>query len=159
MRHFAAQEDDVIPLHRAPRYALPRRQRIQKLSPPKRRILLANDELMHRQLSAGIDLLMHAWESYFVPRPEKFVAAAIACQPHVILLSAYDPGLHGFEAYRRLRSVRALRSVAIVIVMGEEDTCFHSLAHQLGCNTILKAPIGGIRMLQELKDLLAPVED
>ena len=76
-------------------------------------------------------------------------------RPHLILLNAYDPSLHGFEACRRVRSIPLLRSTPVVLVMQEEDRMFHSLARHLQRTAVMEAPVGGMHMLQQLQALVS----
>lgn len=133
----------------------PKKTRKLSLSTPKRRILLSSDETLHRQLSCGIAMLSDSWESYFVSQSDKLLSAAIAFRPHLIMLNAYDPSLHGFEACRRLRSIPCLASIPVVLVMRSGDLIFHSLAQQLQRTSVMEAPLGGMRMLEELHALVS----
>ena len=133
----------------------PKKARRLSLSTPNRRILWSSDETLQRQLSCGIALLSDSWDSYFVSPSGNFFSAAIAFRPHLIILNAYDPSLHGFEACRRLRSIPCLASVPVVLVMRSGDLLFHSLAQRLQRTSIMEAPLGGMRMLQELQALVS----
>jgi CheY-like chemotaxis protein len=110
---------------------------------------------MHRQLSCGIDLLSNFWDFYFVPHANQLITAALMLRPHLILLNAYDPSVHGFEACRRLRNIPQLHSTPVVLVMQQEDRMFHSLARQLRRTAIMEAPVGGMHMLQQLQALVS----
>ncbi|MEO8727713.1 MAG: hypothetical protein ABI383_16495 [Acidobacteriaceae bacterium] len=133
----------------------PKKTRRLPLSTPKKRILWSSDESLQRQLSCGIALLADSWDSYFVSQSGKLLSTAIAFRPHLIILNAYDPSLHGFEACRRLRGIPCLASIPVVLVMRSGDLLFHALAQRLQRTSIMEAPLGGMRMLEELQALVS----
>jgi PleD family two-component response regulator len=124
------------------------------LPAPKIRVLSSDDRWLQRQLSCGLDLLSRHCQLFAV-RQERLLSAAMLLAPDLILLSAYDPNLNGFEACQCLRRIESLARTPIALLLQEGDAMFHSLAKRCGCDLVIEAPIGGLRMMEELQSRLA----
>jgi CheY-like chemotaxis protein len=101
-----------------------------------------------------MERLPSTWRFYSARQSTDLPAKAVALQPELILLSAHQLDLHGFDACVRLRRSPFLRQIPLVLAMRCGDGEFHAVARQIGCSHVLELPLGAARLVEELSVLL-----
>jgi PAS domain S-box-containing protein len=109
-----------------------------------RRVLVVDDELIHRKLAA-LRLRQMGFEVQAAASAEEALAQARREPPHAILTDVLMPGTDGFLLCQAVREDPALRAVPVVLVSSSySEPADHALAEAVGANalTLRSADLG-----------------
>jgi CheY-like chemotaxis protein len=116
----------------------------------RKKILLVDDSatilMMERMLLAKAP-----YEILTATNGEEAVAKAVAERPDIILMDVVMPGMTGFEACRRLRSLEATRAIPVIMVTTRGEAENVETGFQSGCSDYVTKPIDGVELLSKLR--------
>ena len=120
------------------------------MSAPARRVLVVEDQVDNRRIVR--DLLTSAgYEVVEAPTGEEGVAAALACQPDLILMDVQLPGIDGLEATRRIKAEPALRTIPLIIVTSYALSGDDVRAREAGADDYVSKPFSPRALLAKLR--------
>jgi DNA-binding response OmpR family regulator len=129
-------------------------QRISKVRPGAPLVLVVEDtadqrDLFVEELEAAGFAVLHAADG------ETAIDAALQLSPEAMVLDLMLPKISGFSVARLLRSNDRTRHTTIVAVTALASDTFRVQALDAGCDTVLRKPIVGAKVVAEVVRLLA----
>ena len=120
-----------------------------KPAAPGQRVLIVDD---NADAAATLDMLLRSlgYETHVVHDGAAALAAAPRFQPDVVLLDIGMPGIDGYEVARRLRKMKAGRSLRIVAVTGWGQEADRHRSREAGFDVHLVKPVEPGELLKVL---------
>lgn len=78
------------------------------------------------------------------------IRLAIEERPDLIIMDVVMPGLDGFQALRRIRSIEHTKNVPVFLLMSRRDPDSAAHGFACGCTEFLRKPLDGIELLVKL---------
>jgi CheY-like chemotaxis protein len=117
------------------------------------KILLVEDNEMNRDMLSR-RLLKAGFEMVVAVDGEKAIDLARSEAPDLILMDISLPGLDGWEATRRLKTMPETRSIPIIALTAHAMAGDRDKSLAAGCNDYDTKPIDFRRLLEKIKDFL-----
>lgn len=117
------------------------------------KILLVEDNEMNRDMLSR-RLLKAGFEMVIAVDGEQAVDLARSEAPDLILMDISLPGLDGWEATRRLKTMPETRSIPIIALTAHAMAGDREKSLAAGCNDYDTKPIDFRRLLEKIQDFL-----
>ena len=117
------------------------------------KILLVEDNEMNRDMLSR-RLLKAGFEMVMAVDGEQAIDLARSEAPDLILMDISLPGLDGWEATRRLKSMPETRSIPIIALTAHAMAGDREKSLAAGCNDYDTKPIDFLRLVQKIQGLL-----
>ena len=103
--------------------------------------------------------LIRAWLEemsvfYAFKSGEEFLSALPALSPDLVILDLYLRGVDGIELCRRMREIPKFAVVPVLFLTGSDRVDDYRRTMIAGGSTFLTKPVGRIRLLSSIADLL-----
>ena len=118
------------------------------------RILIIDDNQDNRELLTRY-LQDQGYHPILLENGDGAIESFLRHDPHLILMDLMMPGMDGFEATRRLRTIRTPEQLPIIAVTALSAKHDHDRALEAGCNACLVKPLNFKRLRQILRRSLA----
>jgi CheY-like chemotaxis protein len=124
---------------------------------PKKKILIADDELDIRKLARVFLTEMLGMPCEIIEAPDGAEAVKLALQkkPDLILLDVMMPVMDGFEACRRLKEDPETCGIPVVFLTGTGDEAAIEKGLDLGGEAYVVKPFHAVTMVAQIKEILA----
>jgi putative two-component system response regulator len=120
------------------------------ISQPK--ILIVDDEAIARITIEAL-LSSENYELYFAENGEQALAMAAETLPDIILLDVMMPGLNGFEACKKIRSMPDLAEVPVVLVTALDDRESRLAGLKAGADDFITKPFDIHELLLRIQNM------
>lgn len=135
-----------------PRAAVARAKRITGYHGPRRTVITADDNPVHRELIHEV-LTPLGFTVLSAPDGPACIALAQECDPDLILLDILMPGMSGWEAAHRLRAI-GLDKAAIIILSANISETHRNLTPDRAHDDYLIKPMNITSLLDKIQALL-----
>ena len=130
---------------------------IQAGAMSRKKILLVDDSVTTRMWQKMI-LRHEPVDVVEATEGEEGVRTALSERPDLILMDVVMPKMNGFEACRRLRSVKATRSTPIIMVTTRSEEENIETGYASGCSDYITKPIDREEFMSKVKNFLGSWE-
>ena len=120
------------------------------------RILIIDDNQDNRELLTRY-LQDQGYQPLVLENGDGAIETFLRDDPHLILMDLMMPGMDGFEATRRLRTIRTPEQLPIIAVTALSSQGDHERALEAGCNACLGKPLNFKRLTQQIRKSLAGI--
>lgn len=117
------------------------------------RVLLVEDNEMNRDM-LGRRLQRRGFELVIAIDGEEGIAKALSEQPDIILMDMSLPGIDGWEATRRLKSMAEMQVIPIIALTAHAMSGDREKALEAGCDDYDTKPVEFDRLLGKIESLL-----
>lgn len=117
------------------------------------KVLLVEDNEMNRDM-LGRRLQRRGFELVIAIDGEEGIAKALSEQPDIILMDMSLPGIDGWEATRRLKSMAEMQVIPIIALTAHAMSGDREKALEAGCNDYDTKPVEFDRLLGKIESLL-----
>lgn len=123
--------------------------------PERRRplVLLVEDDPADRQMY-GKALWYNGFDVIEGEDGEEAVALAMEHVPDLVLVDLLLPGLNGIEVCRRLKEDPETAEIPVIALTARAEWEFGLLARDAGCLRYLEKPIGPLKVLKAVEDVV-----
>jgi two-component system, cell cycle response regulator DivK len=118
-----------------------------------RLVLIVDDDADNREVVAWL-LRARGYDVVEAHDGAAAVEAATVRQPHAVLMDAAMPGVDGWEASRRLKSMPETRAIPILMVSAFDLPEHEQRAREVGCSHYLRKPFASATLLSALASAL-----
>jgi CheY-like chemotaxis protein len=137
----------------APRAAVPIERPIRGYSGKRRTVVVVDDDPDHRQLVHEV-LAPLGFTVFSAPDGPTSLTLIEQCEPDLVLLDLFMPGMSGWEVARRIRAARAGRTRIVMLSANANDTKPDDDEARL-YDVYLMKPVIIQQLLDSMKALLA----
>lgn len=123
--------------------------------PPKRRILLIDDDATTREV-VSFELSAAGYQPIEAASGSEGIDLALRSPPHLILCDLMMPGVDGFGVLVRLRAEPKTAAVPFIFLTSSSDTEDSRLGFLFGANDFVTKPIGGAALMALIEKRLGP---
>lgn len=117
------------------------------------KVLLVEDNEMNRDM-LGRRLQRRGFELVIAIDGEEGIAKALSEQPDIILMDMSLPGIDGWEATRRLKSMAEMQVIPIIALTAHAMSGDREKALEAGCDDYDTKPVEFDRLLGKIESLL-----
>ena len=117
------------------------------------KVLLVEDNEMNRDM-LGRRLQRRGFELVIAIDGEEGIAKALSEQPDIILMDMSLPGIDGWEATRRLKSMAEMQAIPIIALTAHAMSGDREKALEAGCDDYDTKPVEFDRLLGKIESLL-----
>jgi len=121
---------------------------------PRRPLVLVVEDEPHDWELYGKLLWYNGFDVIRAQTGEEGLALAKSHSPDLMLLDLMLPGMDGQSLCRALKADPATRHIVVVVLSGRSEREFGVQMQQNGCARYLEKPIGPLRVLHEVEQLI-----
>ena len=122
--------------------------------PLRRPLILVVEDDRHEWELYGKLLWYNGFDVIRAETGEEGLVMARRHLPDLLLLDLLLPGMDGMSVCRTLKSDPATRNIIVVVLSGRAECEYGVLMRRNGCARYLEKPIGPLRVLHEVEQLI-----
>ena len=118
----------------------------------KKILVIDDDKLMRMMISEA--LIRHRYYAFCVDSGEAGIEAALARNPHLIILDMIMPGIDGIETLKRLKAHPHTKNIPVIMLTGVSKSTDIATIVKLGAKDYIVKPFEEDNMLKRIQRAL-----
>ena len=124
----------------------------------KRKIYLIDDDELH--LTTAELFLKNDFEIYKAKTGKEALDYIVSNKfvPHLVLLDILMPEMDGWEVFRKMREIEAMKNVPIIFLTAVEDKQDHKKAFRIGISDVIMKPFNMTDLKSRISEVIKKTE-